>query len=121
MKWAFYIFDPDNLITDDYKKNIWKSAFLYNTNTYPRLLELIQSTYKSFDHFALIYDGNWIFDGPANMAFYTLRYNGGPNKILNHHTASLVDKVMKTEYKRENISDFVEEINDVFNKQFKEN
>jgi hypothetical protein len=111
MKWAFYIFDPKNLFTDQYKSKLWKSAYAINAGTYPKLLELVIDTYKNFDHFALIYDGNWIFDGPANMAFYTLRYNGGPNKLMNHHTNQLIDVVLQTPYEKESIQQLVDEIN----------
>jgi hypothetical protein len=116
MKWAFYIYDPKNLFLDEKKSKLWKSAYPYNSDSYSNLLNLIQETYRNFDHFALIYDGNWIFDGPANMAFYTLQYMGCPNTILNHHTTSLIDVRMRTEYNKENIDVFIDEINSLFEK-----
>jgi len=42
-----------------------------------------------FDKCVLVYDGDWLWDGIANQAFYTMSYN---RENINHHTHSLIDE-----------------------------
>ena len=42
-----------------------------------------------YDKCVLVYDGDWLWDGIANQAFYTISYN---RENINHHTYSLIDE-----------------------------
>jgi hypothetical protein len=106
MKWFAYVYDPENLFDRALFEKEFEYVFI--TNNIVSVISDVYHTYKGCDHFCLIYDGHWIFDGPANQAFWTVRYKN--DSILNHHTAGLIDYNSKLEYNKENALALQEEI-----------
>ena len=68
---------------------------------------------EPYDHIMMVYDGNYLLDGPANMSFYTAAYNSD-RFPMNHHTQQLIDYHLKSKYPEEPYDILVESIHILF-------
>jgi hypothetical protein len=117
MIWYAHVYDPDRLF-DEQLMNEKIFDKIFYAHTYEEIITNVQATHHECDHFSLIYDGNWLLDGPANMSFWTVRYENP--SILNHHTHSLLDYRTSLAYSPETIHELQTEIANAWILFFKE-